>query len=79
MKKKKKTGKDEEPDWQNPENDRKTPFTDEEIEYFVNDYSEQFPELVKEYLKKYDIETIKESLRCAYKDIDSNRQKLYNN
>ena len=28
-------GPDKEPDWMNPANDRKTPYTDEEIDTFV--------------------------------------------
>ena len=31
-------GDDPEPDWMNPANDRKTPYTDEEIEAFVEGF-----------------------------------------
>ena len=31
-------GSDNEPDWMNPANDRKTPYTEEEIDAFVEDY-----------------------------------------
>ena len=31
-------GSDNEPDWINPANDRKTPYTEEEIDAFVEDY-----------------------------------------
>jgi hypothetical protein len=33
-----KSEKDNEPDWLDPTNDRKTPYTDEEIEHFVDGY-----------------------------------------
>jgi len=32
------TDNNEDPAWLNSKNDRKTPYTDEEIEYFVNDF-----------------------------------------
>jgi hypothetical protein len=35
---KKGENKDWEPDWMNPANDRKTPYTDEEIELFVDGF-----------------------------------------
>jgi hypothetical protein len=31
-------GSDQKPDWMNPDNDRKTPYTDEEIDTFVEDF-----------------------------------------
>ena len=31
-------GCDKEPDWMNPANDRKTPYTDEEIDTFVENF-----------------------------------------
>ena len=31
-------GSDKEPDWLNPANDRKTPYTEEEIDTFVEDF-----------------------------------------
>jgi hypothetical protein len=31
-------GPDKEPDWVNPANDRKTPYTEEEIDTFVEDF-----------------------------------------
>ena len=31
-------GSDKKSDWMNPANDRKTPYTDEEIDTFVEDY-----------------------------------------
>jgi len=31
-----------EPDWINPVNDRKTPYTEEELELFVDDFIEDF-------------------------------------
>ena len=31
-------GSDKKPDWMNPANDRKTPYTDEEIDTFVEDF-----------------------------------------
>jgi len=31
-------GSDNKPDWMNPANDRKTPYTDEEIDTFVEDF-----------------------------------------
>jgi hypothetical protein len=35
---KKDKGSDKEPDWMNPANDRKTPYTEEEIDAFVEDF-----------------------------------------
>jgi len=31
-------GSDKEPDWMNPGNDRRTPYTEEEIDTFVEDF-----------------------------------------
>ena len=41
---------DNQPDWMNPVNDRKTPYTDEELELFVDGFIEGF-EYVWEDLK----------------------------
>ncbi len=38
MRSKKDKGSDNEPDWLNPENTRKTPYTDEEIDTFVEGF-----------------------------------------
>lgn len=35
---KKDSSKNDEPEWINPSNDRKTPYTDEELELFVTDF-----------------------------------------
>ena len=34
----------DEPDWLNPANDRKTPYTDEELELFVDGFIDGFEE-----------------------------------
>jgi hypothetical protein len=65
----------EEPEWLNLENDRKTPFSDEEIESFVNDFIGQFPDHYNELLKKYSPDTAREIIRESFKNRDSNRQK----
>ena len=39
-----------EPDWMDPANDRKTPYTDEEIELFINGFIDGFKD-EWEYLK----------------------------
>lgn len=64
-----------EPEWLNPDNDRKTPYTDEEIEYFVNDFIEEFPEHYAELLKNDGPTTARIVLRNRFKARDENRNK----
>jgi hypothetical protein len=42
-----------EPDWMNPANDRKTPYTDEELELFVDGFIEGFKDEWKDLKSKF--------------------------
>lgn len=35
----------DEPDWMNPANDRKTPYTDKELELFVDGFEDEWEDL----------------------------------
>jgi hypothetical protein len=65
---------DEEPAWLNPENDRKTPYTDEEIEEFVDGFIEGFPEEYGELKKNDGPNTARVILRNRFKAMDENRK-----
>lgn len=73
MKKKSKNGK--EPDWLDPANDRKTPYTDEEIEQFVDGFIEGFPEYYDALLKDDGPNTARIILRNRFKARDRKRLK----
>jgi len=57
----------DEPAWLDPANDRKTPYTDEEIELFVNDFIEQFPDHYAELLKNDGPNTARIILRNRFR------------
>lgn len=65
--------KDDEPDWLDAANDRKTPYTDEEIEHFVNNYIEDFPEYYNNLVKNDGPNTARIILRNRFKAKDPNR------
>jgi len=66
-------GSDEEPDWINPANDRKTPFTEEEIDTFVEDFILGLDE--QEWLSitaEHGEEKAREQIKTAFITMDEN-------
>ena len=62
---------DNEPDWMNPANDRKTPYTDEEIDTFVEDFILGLDE--QEWLSmtsEHGEENAREKIRAAFLKMD---------
>lgn len=66
---------DDEPLWLNPENDRKKPYTDEEIEELVNGYIQEFPEHYAELMTNDGPNTARIILRNRFRSRDDNRIK----
>ncbi|MGD9202228.1 MAG: hypothetical protein PVI26_11735 [Chitinispirillia bacterium] len=62
-----------EPDWLDPANDRKTPYTDEEIEQFVDGYIKGFTEHYNKLVKNDGPNTARIILRNRFKAMDPNR------
>ena len=63
----------EEPDWLNPANDRKTPYTEEEIDAFVEDFilglnDSEWAAIISEYGEK----NARERIRTAMRSMDTN-------
>jgi hypothetical protein len=66
-------GPDNEPDWINPANDRKTPYTEEEIDTFVEDFIRGLDE--QEWLSitaEYGEEKARKRIRNAFVKMDEN-------
>ena len=66
-------GSDEKPDWMIPANNRKTPYTAEEIDTFVEDYILGLDE--QEWLSitaKHGEEKARERIRTAFVNMDEN-------
>jgi len=66
-------GSDEEPDWINPANDRKTPFTEEEIDTFVEDFILDLDE--QEWLSitaEHGEDKARELIKTAFVTMDEN-------
>lgn len=63
-----------EPAWLNLENDRKTPYTDAEIEEYVNSFIQEFPEYFNELVKDNGPNTTKIILRNRFKAGGENRE-----
>jgi len=66
-------GSDEEPDWINPANDRKTPFTEEEIDTFLEDFILDLDE--QEWLSitaELGEEKARELIKTAFVTMDEN-------
>jgi len=62
------------PDWMNPANDRKTPYTEEEIDTFVEDFILDLDE--QEWLSitaGHGEEKARERIRTAFVNMDENR------
>lgn len=77
MKKKKdknieKISDDWEPDWMNPENDRKTPYTEEELDEFVEGFVSSMSDVekVKNMIEQDGIEKVKEILKEYFRKQD---------
>jgi hypothetical protein len=66
-------GSDEKPDWVNPANDRKTPYTEKEIDTFVEDFILGLDE--QEWLSitaEYGEEKARERIRTAFINMEEN-------
>jgi len=66
-------GSDKEPDWMNLANDRKTPYTEEEIDTFVEDFILGLDE--QEWLSitaEHGAEKAREKIRSAFVNMDEN-------
>ena len=66
-------GSDEKPDWMNPANDRKTPYTEKEIDTFVEDFILGLDE--QEWLSitaEYGEEKARERIRTVFINMDEN-------
>ena len=66
-------GPDKEPDWVNPANDRKTPYTEEEIDTFVEDFIRGLDE--QEWLSitaEYGEKKARQRIRTAFVNMDEN-------
>ena len=66
-------GPDKEPDWVNPANDRKTPYTEEEIDTFVEDFIRGLDE--QEWLSitpEHGEEKARELIKTAFVTMDKN-------
>jgi hypothetical protein len=64
-------GSDKEPEWVNPGNDRKTPYTDDEIDTFVEDFIRGLDE--QEWLSmtsEYGEEKARRKIRAAIVKLD---------
>ena len=62
--------KNNEPDWLDPKNDRKTPYTDEEIEMFVDGFIEGHPEEFKQLESDDGPNTARVILRKRFREMD---------
>jgi len=63
----------EEPDWLNPANDRKTPYTEDEIDAFAEDFilgldDSEWAEIRSEYGEK----NARERIRAGMRSMDAN-------
>ena len=64
-------GSDKEPAWMNPANDRKTPYTEEEIDTFVEDFILSLDD--QEWLSmksEYGEEKVRERIRAGFVKMD---------
>jgi hypothetical protein len=62
----------DEPDWVNPANDRKTPYTDEELELFVDGFIEDFEEEWDELKLKFGELTARRQIKNGFIANDEN-------
>ena len=77
MKKKRDKNVDEvpgdwEPPWMNPENDRTTPYTEEELERFAEDFISNMSDVaeVSDMIKQKGIDTVKEIAKEGFRKQD---------
>ena len=63
---------DWEPDWMNPANDRKTPYTEEELDEFVEGFISSMSDVekVKSMIEQDGIEKVKETLKERFREQD---------
>ena len=60
------------PDWVNPANDRKTPYTDEELELFVDGFIESFGEEWEDLQSKFGALTARRRIKDGFIAKDEN-------
>lgn len=67
-----KNSDDWEPDWMNPANDRKTPYTEEELDEFVEGFISSMSDVekVKSMIEQDGIEKMKEILKERFRQQD---------
>jgi hypothetical protein len=65
----------DEPDWMNPANDRKTPYTEEELEVFVEGFIAGLEDDEWEIMKrKYGEKTARTLIKDGFRSQDENNQ-----
>jgi hypothetical protein len=62
----------DEPDWVNPANDRKTPYTDEELELFVDGFIENFKDEWEDLKLKFGELTARRRIKDGFIAKDEN-------
>lgn len=62
----------DEPDWMNPANDRKTPYSDEELELFVDDFIEGFEDEWENLKFKFGESTARQKIKDGFIAKDEN-------
>ena len=74
--KRNKTSSDKEPAWLDPKNDRKTPYTQEELELFVDGFISSMDDIVdwKRMVNEVGEKRAREILKEGFRRMDSNRQ-----
>jgi len=60
------------PDWMNPANDRKTPYTDEELELFVDGFIESFKDEWEDLKLKFGELTARRRIKDGFIAKDEN-------
>jgi hypothetical protein len=67
---------DKEPSWMNPENDRKTPYTDQEINMFVDGFIDDLSNQEWSALKSnFGEKSARESIKMGFINMDGNNLK----
>ncbi len=62
----------DQPDWMNPANDRKTTFTDEEIDEFVDDYIHEFKDIWEDLKLKLGKAAARQKIKDGFISQDEN-------
>lgn len=62
----------DDPDWVNPANDRKTPYSDEELELFVDGFIESFEDEWEDLKLKFGELTARQQIKNGFIATDEN-------